>query len=134
MANFSWSEFNGRCRARLLAGLALMVLGLGYATWGTARLAGADVRSRIDGPVVDFARRLVAPPQLPHGFRAANDRERMLVGALVGRQDALFGLTLLVLRSIVAMTVAGLGLVLLTAGSTEWEIRSELAATSRASS
>lgn len=50
------------------------------------------------------------------------------------RQDALFGMTVLALRLIVALTVAGLGLVLLTAGSTEWELRSELAATSTPSS
>jgi hypothetical protein len=134
MATFSWSAFNGRCRSRLLVGLALMIVGLGYGTWGAARLAGADVRSRLDGPLVDFAARLVAPPQLPRGFRAANDRERALVVALVDRQDALFGMTLLVFRMIVALTIAGLGLVLLTAGSTEWEIRSESLATSTASS
>ena len=35
------------------------------------------------------------------------------------------GLTLLALRLILAVTAGGFGLILLTAGSTEWEIRSE---------
>ena len=40
------------------------------------------------------------------------------------QQDLLFGITVLLLRLVVTGTVAGVGLILLTAGSTEWELRS----------
>jgi hypothetical protein len=134
MAPFSWTHFNGRCRTRLLTGLVLMVVGLGFGTWSMARLGEASVQQRIEGPIATFAARLVAPPLFLRGFRPASDRERALFVALVWAQDALFGMTLLALRMIVALTLAGLGLVLLTAGSTEWQVRSEMAATSTASS
>jgi hypothetical protein len=47
-----------------------------------------------------------------------------LVTAISDQQDTLHGLTLLVLRLIVAITFGGFGLVLVTAGATEWELRS----------
>jgi len=37
-----------------------------------------------------------------------------------------FGIVVLMLRAIITLTVAGLSLVALTAGATEWEIRSAL--------
>jgi hypothetical protein len=40
-------------------------------------------------------------------------------------------LTVLMLRMVAAATAGGIGLVLLTAGSTEWELRSETAGRQR---
>lgn len=54
-----------------------------------------------------------------------NNRELYLVTVISDQQDTMFGLTLLVLRMILALTIGGFGLVLMTAGATEWEVLSE---------
>lgn len=137
MSPFLWSALSGRCRRRMAWGLALLALGLCYAGWSGVRLARGEPRSTIDAPIANAAAVMVAPPALPRGFDLNDDRQVDLFAAVLNRQDALFGMTVLMLRLIVAFTVAGLGLVLLTAGSTEWQLLSELArgqATSTASS
>ncbi len=48
-----------------------------------------------------------------------------MVTVISDQQDVLVGMTVLLLRLVIALTAGGLGLVLLTAGATEWEVRSE---------
>ena len=123
---FRWSALHGRALHRLLAGLLLMTVAAAYGSWGLRRLAhrGAE-RDAFDRPVVAVAERLVLPPDVQPAFEPATDNERLLLAVITDQQDALFGLTVLLLRALLIAVVAGFGLVLLTAGSTEWEVRSE---------
>lgn len=117
----------GPLRHRLLGGLALLVLSLWYGTWAAAHLArpGAE-RDTFDAPVVRFASRLVTAPDVDVPFDARTENEVYLLAIVRAQQDIVFGVTLLLLRCGSAAIVAGLGLVLLTAGATEWEVRSSL--------
>jgi hypothetical protein len=49
-----------------------------------------------------------------------------LATVISDQHDMINGLTVLALRMVLALTAGGFGLVLLTAGSTEWELRSEV--------
>jgi hypothetical protein len=109
-----------------LAGLLLGLLGLGYGVWATKRLGqrGAD-RQAFDRPMVTAAARLVTAPDRRPAFEPHTTNELFLLAVITDQQDIVYGLTLLALRLLAAGTVAALGLVLITAGSTEWEVRSE---------
>jgi len=123
---FEWSVFRGRCRRNLLAGLVLFAMAGGYAAWAAYCFASDDDGERgFDAAIVQ-----AAPPmlkQFPHlrGVHARNITETYLLSVIADQRDALVGMTVLALRGIIALTAAGLGLVLLTAGATEWEVRSE---------
>jgi len=124
---FRWSVFHGRCRRNLLVGLALLVLAAAYGAWAAYRFASGDDGARtFDRAIVQLAAPMIREPVHLRGIQPRNLTELYLVSVIADQRDALVGLTVLVLRSIIALTAGGLGLVLLTAGATEWEIRSEL--------
>ena len=128
-SRFRRDALNRRARWRLLAGLALLFLSLGYALWAGRRLGEPGLEgAAVDRPVIGVASRMTAPLRryLPEGEPKTDD-EMLLRAVVRDQQDVVFGLTVLVLRLVVASTIGGLGLVLLTAGSTEWELRSEVA-------
>ena len=116
----------GRCRRRLLAGLVVVIIAGGYGSWAVWRLGqrGGDSQS-FDQPLVQLAARLTSLPEALRGARAQTYREQYLMAVIGHQRDTMLGLTVLILRMIGTVTAAGLGLILLTAGSTEWEIRSE---------
>ena len=58
------------------------------------------------------------------GVQPQNDRELYLLAVITDQQDVMFGMTLFMLRMIATLTVGGTGIVLIAAGSTEWELRS----------
>jgi hypothetical protein len=122
---FDRASFHGRCRRNLLAGLALLTLALVCAGWAGDhfRRRGADATA-FDRPLVAAARSMVADPVHLKTLQAQNDRELYLLTVVSDQRDVLFGLVVLLLRMIVALTLGGFGLVLATAGATEWEIRS----------
>lgn len=126
MSRFQWSLLRGRCRRRIIAGLVLLVVAVGYGSYAGQRfgIRGNDERV-FDQALARLGHALTPPPVHMRGFSPQSDRELYLVTVVSDQQDIMFGLTMLVLRMIAALTVAGIGLVLLTAGSTEWEIRSE---------
>ena len=121
--------FRGRVRARVLAGLLIVLVALAYGTWSTRRfgMRGSE-RSTFDQPLVEMAGRLVRRPDSIPNLHVKTSTEVELAALARDQQDLLFGMTVLLLRLLVTGTVGGLGLILLTAGSTEWEIRSESAA------
>lgn len=124
---FRWTAFRGRARVRVLAGFGIMVLGLAYGSWAAGRLGhrGAE-RAAFDQPIVRAAGQIVwAPDRLPD-LRPQTSNEVLLLALVRDQQDMVFGLTLLLFRAILALTVGGLGMVLLTAGSTEWELASRV--------
>ncbi|HEY3383300.1 MAG TPA: hypothetical protein VGK32_16125 [Vicinamibacterales bacterium] len=123
---FRRSVFTGRPRRNLVAGLVLAALALSYGVWAGARFAkrGADLTA-FDQPVVQMASRLTRAPFHMRGVTPNNSTELYLVTVISDQQDVMFGMMVLVLRLIAVVTVGGLGLVLLTAGATEWEVRSE---------
>jgi len=123
---FKWSVFRGRCRRNLLAGLALFVLAAPYGIWAAERFAtrGADAHA-FDGGLVRLAERMISRPAYLRMIQPQNGRELYLVTVISDQRDVLVGMTVLVLRLIVVLTASGLGLVLMTAGATEWEVRSE---------
>ena len=125
-SRFRWSAFRGRCRHRLLAGLLVLIVAGAYGTWAAWRLGkrGDDLRA-FDQPLVRLASSLTSLPEPLKGARAQTGREHYLMSVIGHQRDTMLGLTLLVLRMIVIVTAAGIGLTLLTAGSIEWEIRSE---------
>ncbi len=123
---FKWSVFRGRCRRNLLAGLAIFVLAGAYGIWAAERFAtrGADARA-FDGGLVRIAERMISRPAYLQMIQPQNRRELYLVTVISDQRDVLVGMTVLVLRLIILLTASGLGLVLITAGATEWEVRSE---------
>jgi hypothetical protein len=123
---FAWSGLRGRCRTRLIAGLIVLAVALAHAVWAGRQFGqrGADARA-FDQPLVRLAAELTQLPPALHGVRPRNDQEMYLFAVITDQQDILFGLTLLIMRLIPALTLMGIGLTLLTAGSTEWEVRSE---------
>jgi hypothetical protein len=122
---FRWEALEGRCRRRLTAGLVLLLVAAAYAVFAGLHMArrGADDHG-FDRPLVRLAQRLNPPPVHLRQYLPQNDRELYLYTAVSDQRDLSIGLTALALRMIAVMTAGGLGLVLLTAGSTEWEIRS----------
>ena len=125
---FHWSALRGRCRRRIIAGLVLLVVSAGYATYAGHRFGtrGND-ESVFDQPLARLGHVMTPPPVHMRGLSPQNDRELYLMTVISDQQDIMFGLTMLILRMIGTITIAGVGLVFLTAGSTEWEIRSEAA-------
>jgi hypothetical protein len=123
---FRWSALRGRCRRRLAAGLLLLLVAAAHAIWAGRHLSmrGSDDRA-FDRYFVTAARSVTTLPQPVRDLTPASDRELYLKAVVLDQQDLTFGVTLFMLRMIVTVTVAGLGMVLLTAGSIEWEIRSE---------
>lgn len=118
----------GSVRYRLLGGLGLLVLAMWYGSWAAAHLArhGAE-RDAFDRPVVNFASRIVTAPDVEVRFVPKTEDEVYLLAVVRAQQDTVFGVTLLLFRWILTSVVAGMGMVLLTAGATEWEVRSALA-------
>ncbi len=123
---FKWSVFRGRCRRNLLAGLLLFVAACAYGFWAARHFAvrGADAHV-FDQPLVRLAQPIVGQPYHLRWIQPQNKRELYLVTVISDQRDVLVGMTVLVLRLIIVLTSAGLGLVLMTAGATEWEVRSE---------
>ncbi len=128
-ARFDRGRFRGRCRRNLLAGLVLALIGIVYGGWGARQFGrrGADATA-FDQPLVRAAARMVRLPSHLRTIQPQNSRELYLLAVVTDEQDVLFGLVVLMLRVIVSLTVGGLGLVLVTAGATEWEVRSETGA------
>lgn len=120
----------GAARHRLFGGLVLLVLALWYGAWSAAHLTrpGAE-RDTFDRPIVRFASTLVTAPDVEVPFSPKTENEVYLLAVVRSQQDIVFGVTLLLFRCGAAAIMAGLGLVLLTAGATEWEVRSALAST-----
>ena len=123
---FRWSALTGRCRRRLLGGLVLLAAAGAYAWFAGAQMArrGADDHA-FDQSLVRMAARMNPPPAHLRAYVPQNDRELYLATVISDQRDMIIGLTVLALRWILAVTAGGFGLILLTAGSTEWEIRSE---------
>jgi len=122
---FRWSALRGRCRRHLVAGVLILAAAAAYAWFAGAHMArrGSDERA-FDQPLLRLAVRLTPPPAHLFQHQPQNDRELYLATVIEDQRDMITGLTVLLLRMIVAVTAGGIGLVLLTAGSTEWEIRS----------
>jgi hypothetical protein len=122
---FERALFRGRCRRNLLGGLALLIVALVYAGWAGDhfRRRGADATA-FDQPLVRAAGRMVVEPVHLRAVKPQNNRELYLLTVVSDQQDVMSGLVVLLLRIIVALTTGGFGLVLATAGATEWEIRS----------
>ena len=127
-SRFAWSALHGRCRRRIAAGLILLIVGTVLIALAGHRFGrrGSEALG-LDQPLVRFAERLTQTPPGLQNFEPKDDREVYLATVITDQQDVLFGVTVLAFRLIGALTLLGLGLVLLTAGSTEWEIRSETA-------
>lgn len=125
-ARFVRSAFRGRCRRRLLTGLVLMALAVTYGAFAGHRFGrrGSD-HAAIDQPLVRMALAMNPQPRHLSSVTPQNNRELYLVTVISDQQDVLFGLTLLILRMIITLTVGGIGVVLVAGGSTEWEVRSE---------
>ena len=125
-SRFRRSALRGRCRLRIIVGLLLLAVAAGYAVYAGQRFGwrGNDDKG-FDTPLVHLAHRITLAPLHLRSVQPQNNRELYLITVISDQQDVMFGLTALVLRMIATLTVAGVGLVLLTAGSTEWEIRSE---------
>jgi len=128
-SRYRWSALNRRARRRLLGGALLLLVALAYASFAGANLArrGADDRA-FDQPLVRLAVRMnPLPVHLPL-YQPQTERELYLSAAIRDQRDMAVGLTAFVLRLIASVTVGGFGLILMTAGSIEWEVRSEAAA------
>jgi hypothetical protein len=126
---FRREALNRRARWRLLGGLLLLVVALGYGAWAARRLGTPGQEgAAMDHPLVRVATRMTAPLRIPIAGEPRTGDEQLLRALVRDQQDVVFGLTVLILRLLLAGTVGGLGLVLLTAGSTEWELRSSAAA------
>ena len=128
-SRFQWPLFRGRCRRNLLAGLVLAIVAGTYAGWAAQRFSarGADARA-FDQPLVRYGSWIVGQPMHLRDVQPQNDRELYLLTVISDQRDVMVGLTILLLRMIISMSVGGLGMVLLTAGATEWEVRSGVGA------
>jgi hypothetical protein len=126
---FRWSALNGRARRRLAIGGLLLAVALAYAWFAglTMGRRGADERA-FDQPLVRLAVRMNPLPPHLFMYEPRSDRELYLAAAFRDQRDMAIALTALVLRLIGAVTAGGFGVILMTAGSIEWEIRSEAAA------
>jgi len=125
---YRWSALNRRARRRLLAGSLLLLAAVAYAVLAGFNMArrGADERA-FDQPVVRLAVRMNPLPVHLFMYEPQTDRELYLAAAFRDQRDVTVGLTVFVLRLIGAVTAGGFGVILMTAGSIEWEIRSEAA-------
>jgi len=125
---FAWSALRGRCRRSLLTGVVLVAVATGYGIFAGRQFGrrGSDTHA-FDQPLVRAAHAMTPMPRHLGTITPENTRELYLVTVISDQQDVTFGLTLLILRAIIVLTLGGLGMVMLTAGSTEWEIRSETA-------
>jgi hypothetical protein len=123
---FRWSALNRRARRRLVGGFVLLLVALVYAAFAGFSMASraADERA-FDRVLVRMATRMNPLPADLFMHQPRTDRETYLAAAFRDQRDMAIALTAFVLRMIAAVTVGGLGLVLMTAGSIEWEIRSE---------
>ena len=123
---FRWSALNRRARRRLAGGFVLLVTALAYAAFAGFAMAsrGADERA-FDRPLVRLAARLNPLPAHLFMYEPRTDGELYLAAAFRDQRDMAIALTAFVLRMIAAVTAGGFGLILMTAGSIEWEIRSE---------
>lgn len=125
---FAWSALRGRCRRSLLTGVVLVAVAMAYGLFAGRQFGQRGSDDHVfDQPLVRAARAMTPTPRHLGTITPENTRELYLVTVISDQQDVTFGLTLLILRSIIVLTLGGLGMVLLTAGSTEWEIRSETA-------
>jgi hypothetical protein len=126
-SRFKWSVFRGRCRRNLLVGLVVFVLAGLYGTWAAHRFAArSDDTHAFDRALTQLAQPMVRQPAQLRTIEPRNITELYLMSIISDQRNALAGITVLMLRCIFALTAAGLGLVLLTAGATEWEVRSEV--------
>jgi len=125
-SRFSLEVFRGQVRSRVVLGAVILALALTYGTWATRRLAqrGSE-RHTFDQVLVSAAGQLVQRPDRVPDIPVRTSTEVELSAVARDQQDLLFGLTVLLLRLLATGTVGGLGLILLAAGSTEWEVRSE---------
>ena len=125
---FRWSALNRRARRRLAGGFALLLAALAYAGLAGFNMArrGADERA-FDQPLVRLAVRMNPLPQHLFMYEPQTEREIYLAAAFRDQRDMSIALTALVLRLIAAVTAGGFGVILMTAGSIEWELRSDAA-------
>jgi hypothetical protein len=123
---FRWSALNRRARTRLAGGFVLLLAALAYAAFAGFGLASraADERA-FDSALVRLATRMNPLPGDLFLYEPRTEREIYLAAAFRDQRDMAVALTAFVLRMIAAVTVGGFGLILMTAGSIEWEIRSE---------
>jgi hypothetical protein len=128
---FRWSALNARARRRLLAGLALLLAALAYGAFAGFTLArrGADQRA-FDQPLARLAAGMNPLPPHLFMYEPRTDRELYLAAAFGDQRDMSVALTAFIMRMILSVTAGGFGLILMTAGSIEWELRSEAAAVS----
>jgi hypothetical protein len=126
---FKWSALNTRARRRLVGGLVLLLGALVYAAYAGSTLArrGADERA-VDRPLVRLAVGMNPLPAHLSMYEPRTERELYLAAAFRDERDMSIALTAFVLRMILSVTAGGFGLILMTAGSIEWELRSEAAA------
>ena len=125
---YRWSALNRRARRRLLAGSLLLLAAVAYAAFAGFHMArrGADARA-FDQPVVRLAARMNPLPVHLFMYEPQTGREDYLAAVIRDQRDMTIALTALVFRMIAAMTAGGFGVILMTAGSIEWEVRSEAA-------
>jgi hypothetical protein len=123
---FRWSALNPRARRRLVGGFVLLLVALAYAAFAGFSMASraADERA-FDHALVRLAMRMNPLPADLFFYEPHTDRETYLAAAFRDQRDMAIALTAFVLRMIAAVTLGGFGLILMTAGSIEWEIRSE---------
>jgi hypothetical protein len=126
---YRWSALNTRARRRLVGGFVLLLVALAYAAFAGFSMASraADERA-FDRALVRLATRMNPLPADLFLYEPHTDREMYLAAAFRDQRDMAIALTAFVLRMIGAVTAGGFGLILMTAGSIEWEIRSEVAA------
>lgn len=126
LRRFQWSALRGRCRRRLAAGLLLMAVAASYGVFAGRSFSrrGADARA-FDRVLVQAGERLTGLPAALRGVQPRDDRELYLLSVITDQQDVLSGMTVFMLRMIAALTIGGIGMLLVAAGSTEWELRSE---------
>ena len=88
----------------------------GHGIWAASHLSvrGSDDRT-FDQVLVSAARSATPLPDMVRRMTPQSDNELYLKAVITDQQDLVFGM----------VTIGGLGMVLLTAASTEWEIRSE---------
>ena len=104
----------------------MMAIAIAYGSWAGGHFSrrGDDVHV-FDWPMVRIAAQLTNLPEAIGGAEPQNERELYLLAVITDQHDVLFGITLFVLRMIATLTVGGLGIALIAAGSTEWELRSQ---------